>query len=99
MGFYPTWLFSFLTIAPYCLLLGFVLPYSLFVLRTDTADYPAARIYITDNIGDISGGALFSFVLVFWVSPLTALFLAHLPLLVVNLSAFGSHAAETIPAF
>ena len=82
VGFYPTLLFSFLTIAPYCLLLGFVLPYSLFVLRTDTTEYPAARIYITDNIGDISGGALFSFALVFWVNPLTALFLAHLPLLV-----------------
>ena len=82
VGFYPTLLFSFLTIAPYCLLLGLVLPYSLFVLRIGRADYPGSRIYITDNIGDICGGALFSFVLVFWVSPLTALFLAHLPLLV-----------------
>ncbi|MCP4630692.1 MAG: hypothetical protein GY850_45340 [bacterium] len=82
VGFYPTLLFSFISIAPYCLLLGFVLPYSLLVLRSGTPDYPAARIYITDNIGDIGGGALFSFILVFWVSPLTALFLAHLPLLV-----------------
>ena len=82
VGFYPTLLFSFLTIAPYCLLLGFVLPYSLFVLRTDCADYPGARIYLTDNIGDVCGGAIFSFVLVFWVSPLTAIFLTHLPLLV-----------------
>lgn len=89
VGFYPTLLFSFLTIAPYCLLLGFVLPYSLFVLRTDTADYPGARIYITDNIGDVSGGALFSFALVFWVSPLTALFLAHLPLLVSSYLLFA----------
>jgi spermidine synthase len=82
VGFYPTLLFSFISIAPYCLLLGFVLPYSLFVLRSGAPDYPAARIYITDNIGDIGGGALFSFVLVFWTSPMTALFLAHLPLLV-----------------
>ena len=67
VGFYPTLLFSFLTLAPYCLLLGFVLPYSLFVLRTHATTYPGARIYITDNIGDIAGGALFSFVLVFWV--------------------------------
>ncbi len=42
VGFYPTLLFSFLTIAPYCLLLGFVLPYSLFVLRTDAAGYPGS---------------------------------------------------------
>jgi spermidine synthase len=89
VGFYPTLLFSLLTITPYCLLLGFVLPYSLFVLRTDTADYSGTRIYITDNIGDISGGVLFSFVLVFWVSTLTALFLAHLPLLVSSYLLFA----------
>ncbi len=88
VGFYPTLLFSFLTIAPYCLLLGFVLPYSLFVLRTHAAGYPGARIYIADNIGDVSGGALFSFILVFWVNPLTALFLAHLPLIVSSYFLF-----------
>jgi spermidine synthase len=88
VGFYPTWLFSFLTITPYCLLLGFVLPYSLFVLRTDTVDYPGTRIYITDNIGDISGGALFSFALVYLVTPLTAIFLAHLPLIVTAYRLF-----------
>ena len=82
VGFYPTWLFSFLSIAPYCLLLGFVLPFSLFVLRTTAAAYPGTRVYVSDNIGDICGGVLFSFVLVFWARPLTALFLAHLPLLV-----------------
>ena len=89
VGFYPTWLFSLLVITPYCLLLGFVLPYSLFVLRSDTAGYPGARIYITDNIGDISGGALFSFVLVFLVNPLTAIFLAHVPLLVTTYLLFA----------
>jgi len=82
VGFYPTWLYTFLIITPYCLLLGFVLPYSLFVLRNEILDYPGARIYITDNIGDISGGALFSFALVYLVTPLKAIFLAHLPLLV-----------------
>jgi len=81
VGFYPTWLFAFLVLTPYCLLLGFVLPYSLFVLRTESADYPGARIYITDNIGDITGGVLFSFALVFLVTPLQAIALAHLPLL------------------
>ncbi len=81
VGFYPTLLFILLTIAPYCLLLGFVLPYSLFVLRTDTVDYPAARIYISDNIGDVCGGILFSFGLVFLFNPLAALCLAYLPLL------------------
>ena len=81
VGFYPTWLFTFLIITPYCLLLGFVLPYSLFVLRAEEATYSGARIYITDNIGDISGGALFSFALVYLVTPLMAIFLSNLPLL------------------
>ena len=82
VGFYPTLIFSFLILVPYCLLLGYVLPYSLLVLRAGTVDYSGARLYIADNIGDTSGGALFSFVLVFWTSPLTAVALAHLPLVV-----------------
>jgi spermidine synthase len=81
IGFYPILIYSFLVIAPYCLMIGFVLPYSLFVIRTKDPDYPGSRIYITDNLGDVSGGALFSFALVFWVSPMTAVFLANLPLL------------------
>ncbi len=88
VGFYSTWLFSFLVITPYCLLLGFVLPYSLFVLRAEVADYPGTRIYITDNIGDISGGVLFSFVLVYLVTPLQAILLANLPLLATALLLF-----------
>ncbi len=81
VGFYPTLAYSFLIIGPYCLLIGFVLPYSLFVIRTQTPDYPGSRIYIMDNLGDVSGGALFSFALVYWVTPLKAVFLANLPLL------------------
>ncbi|MGB2928691.1 MAG: hypothetical protein WBB70_07245, partial [Desulfobacterales bacterium] len=80
VGFYPTLAFTFFTIAPYCLVLGFVLPYSFFVIRTENPDYPGTRIYIIDNLGDVSGGALFSFALVFLVTPLQAVFLANLPL-------------------
>ena len=81
VGFYSTWLFTFVAITPYCLLLGFVLPYSLFVLRASNAQYSGVRIYMTDNIGDVCGGALFSFALVYLVSPLQAILLSHLPLL------------------
>jgi len=90
VGFYPVLLFSFLIMAPYCLLLGFVLPYSLFVLRNQRHDYPVSRIYINDNIGDAAGGALFSFALVFLVGPMTALFLGHLPLLLSSYLLFSS---------
>jgi spermidine synthase len=89
VGFYPTLTFTFFTIAPYCLVLGFVLPYSLFVIRTENPDYPGTRIYIIDNLGDVSGGALFSFVLVFLVTPLQAVCLANLPLVLSTYLLFG----------
>lgn len=81
VGFYPTLAYTFFTIAPYCLLVGFVLPYSLFVIRTANPDFPGTRIYITDNLGDVAGGALFSFALVYLVTPLKGVFLANLPLI------------------
>lgn len=84
VGFYPTLAYSFLIVSPYCLMVGFVLPYSLFVIRAENPDYPGARIYIIDNLGDVSGGALFSFALVFLVSPLKAVFLANLPLILAT---------------
>ena len=81
IGFYPILIYSFLIMAPYCLMIGLVLPYSLFAIRAESPNYPGARIYIIDNFGDVSGGALFSFALVFLVSPMKAVFLANLPLL------------------
>jgi len=81
VGFYQTFAFIFLTTAPYALLIGFVLPYSLFVLRTSSPDYPGSNIYITDNLGDIAGGALFSFFLVYFFSPLQSVLLSNLFLL------------------
>jgi len=88
VGFYPAFAFTFLTIAPYCLLIGFVLPYAFFTIRNKIPDYPGASIYITDNLGDITGGALFSFILVFLVSPMQAVFLANLPLILTTYLLF-----------
>ena len=88
VGFYPTFAFTFLTIAPYCLLIGFVLPYALFSIRKENPDYPGAIIYITDNLGDITGGALFSFILVFLVSPMQAVLLSNLPLILATYLLF-----------
>ncbi|MBL7180097.1 MAG: hypothetical protein ISS65_07795 [Desulfobacterales bacterium] len=92
VGFYPTLAYTFFTLAPYGLVLGFVLPYSLFVIRTQNPDFPGAGIYITDNLGDVSGGALFSFALVYLVTPLQAAFLANLPLVAATYLLFGSSA-------
>ncbi|MFP4040744.1 MAG: hypothetical protein ACLFS7_09400 [Desulfosudaceae bacterium] len=87
VGFYGIFLYTFVTIAPYCLLIGFVLPYSLFVIRRQTPSYPGALIYITDNAGDITGGILFSFVLVLLVTPMQAVLISGVILLLtaVNL--------------
>jgi spermidine synthase len=90
VGFYPAFAFTFFTIAPYCLLIGFVLPYSFFTIRKESPDYPGAKIYITDNLGDITGGALFSFILVFLVSPMQAVLLANLPLILATYLLFHS---------
>ena len=81
VGFYGIFLYILATIAPYCLLIGFVLPYSLFVIRQKAPAYPGALIYIADNAGDISGGVFFSFVLIFLVTPLQAVLVSGLILL------------------
>jgi spermidine synthase len=89
VGFYPTLAYIVGTLAPYCLLVGFLLPYSLFVLRAGQPGYPGALVYMTDNFGDVAGGALFSFALVQLVTPLQAVLVANLPLLGVGWHLLG----------
>jgi spermidine synthase len=84
VGFYPTLAYTGCTLAPYCLLVGFLLPYSLFVLRAGQPRFSGAFVYMTDNLGDAAGGALFSFALVNLVTPLQAVLIANLPLLAVG---------------
>lgn len=85
VGFYQTFVYIAAVTAPYALLIGFLLPLSLFVLRSLRPDYPGALVYIWDNIGDVGGGALFSFLIVFWMTPAQAIVAAHLPLLAAAL--------------
>jgi spermidine synthase len=68
-GFYATLLFITAAMTPYCLLTGFVLPYAQKVLHAHGVPYESAELYFTDNVGDIFGGAVFSFVLVYWFRP------------------------------
>ena len=81
VGFYPTLGFVATTILPYALLVGFVLPYSLLVARQRSAGYPGNWMYMADNAGDVAGAAVFSFVLVYWLTPFRVLLVVHLPLL------------------
>ena len=92
VGFYATFLFILAGMLPYCLLVGFLLPYSLFVLRQEAAEYPGTFVYLADSLGDVGGGALFSFLLVYLLTPLQGQVLAGLPLLFCVVSLFVGEA-------
>jgi spermidine synthase len=80
-GFYQTFFFILATTAPYCLLSGFILPYALKVLQSKQESFRAGDLYILDNIGDIIGGMVFSFWLVYWATPFQAIALTSALLL------------------
>jgi len=96
VGFYDTFLYIFVTIAPYSLLVGFLLPFSLFHIRDNMPGFPPAHIYIADNIGDVAGGALFSFVLVYFLTPIQAAAFVSLPLLFSLLFIFSGDLKKQI---
>lgn len=98
VGFYATFAYTFAVIAPYCVLVGFLLPYSLFCAQRVSPAFSGTRVYIADNFGDIGGGALFSFVLVFFATPLQALFLANLPLLYAAYRLLPKTAGYRLPS-
>ena len=90
-GFYAIFFYILMTISPYCLLTGFVLPYSQNVLKVSHYPFESGDLYITDSIGDIAGGALFSFALVYWLKPFpTIAVTSFLLILVAFLLLFDS---------
>lgn len=88
VGFYQTLVYTLIFTAPYCLALGFVLPFSLFLLQEEKKGYPGAFVYIADNLGDVTGGALFSFVLIYFCTPMQAMLVVAIPLLVAVVFLF-----------
>ncbi|MBM3303056.1 MAG: hypothetical protein FJY85_24295, partial [Deltaproteobacteria bacterium] len=82
-GFYDIFLYILILTSFYCLLVGFILPYALKVLQQRHYPFSSGHLYIMDNIGDISGGILFSFVLVYWVKPFAAVALTSTLLIFV----------------
>jgi len=85
VGFYASFGYSFLVCGPYSLMVGLVLPYGLFVLRRLDPRVTGNAVYLADNAGDIAGGAVFAFILVYLATPFQALALAHLPLMLAVL--------------
>ena len=69
VGFSPTLAFVFGTITPYALLIGIFFPYSLFVLRSQGDTSAASTVYALDSLGAAAGGAAFSLVLVYLLTP------------------------------
>ncbi len=82
-GFYPIFFYILVTITPYCLLTGFILPYAQRVMNGRDYDFESGDLYLTDSMGDIIGGALFSFVLVYWLTPFSAIAVTSFLLILV----------------
>ncbi len=85
-GFYPLFLFILTLSAPYAFLIGFILPYSLGVIKANRKEFTVGKLYITDNIGDIAGGVLFSFILVYFFSPFKIIALTSFLLILISLA-------------
>jgi spermidine synthase len=90
-GLYQTLIYILLTITPYCLSVGFVLTYAQKILNTNEVPFTSGELYISDNIGDIIGGILFSFILVYWAKPFKSIaFCSGLLVLVTILILFNT---------
>ena len=89
-GLYPIFFFILTFSAPYAFLIGFILPYSLGIIKTFDKTFTAGELYITDNIGDIIGGVLFSFVLVYFFNPFKIIAFTSVLLILVSLALFIS---------
>jgi len=85
-GFYQIFFYIMGTTTPYCFLVGFILPYALKVIEESNSHFKSGELYITDSIGDISGGVLFSFILVYWVKPFMTIAITSSLLIIVALS-------------
>jgi spermidine synthase len=75
-GFYSIFIYILITITPYCLLAGFILPYAQRVVNAGQHHFESGDLFITDNIGDVSGSVLFSFILVYWLKPFSTIALS-----------------------
>jgi len=56
----------FVLLAPYCLVAGYLLTLASLILATKKEAASIGQVYFLDNVGDVVGGVLFSFILVWW---------------------------------
>lgn len=84
-GFHQIFFYIMAATTPYCLMVGFILPHSLKVLHDNEYPFTSGELYLTDNIGDICGGILFSFILVYWVKPFKTIAVTSSLMIIVGL--------------
>jgi len=84
-GFHQIFFYILTTTTLYCLMVGFILPYSLKVLHDNGYPFTSGELYLTDSVGDIFGGILFSFILVYWVKPFKAIAITSGLMIIVGL--------------
>ncbi|HDI02839.1 MAG TPA: hypothetical protein ENF95_01750 [Candidatus Aenigmarchaeota archaeon] len=83
LALFPMFLSSFLILLPYSIVSGLLLTLACSVFPSKEREAKIGYVYFMDNIGDILGGLLFSFVLVYLFDPFQMAFLVML----LNLSA------------
>ena len=83
LGLDQAFILSFVLLLPYCLVSGFMLTLFSGLGGTERDAHQIGKIYVLDVTGDIIGGFLFSFLLVYFLSPYQSITL----LMVINLLA------------
>jgi spermidine synthase len=86
--FYQILLYVGITTAPYAILTGYILPCSLELIKANYHDFTSGELYITDNIGDILGGVIFSFILVYRFNPFKTIAITSGILILISLCMF-----------
>lgn len=75
--------FSLILLLPYCLISGYLLTLACCIFSVKKDPSSIGKVYFIDNIGDILGGFLFSFILIYLLNPFQMVFL----IMFVNLLA------------
>ncbi len=78
VGLLPVILYSFIILAPFCLISGFqyTLASSIIAEKRKDKVFEMTNVYILDSIGDLSGGLIFSYFLIFIFNSFQALYVA-----------------------
>ncbi len=92
IGPFPMLYFSFLVLAPLCLVIGFQFALGCRVYNQIIREAPKAigRVYIYDALGDMAGGIIFTFLLVYLLHSF------HCALLIGSLNLFAAFLLATI---